>query len=99
MTTRRAKSGSGKQLNILWRLGAKQAFYRATGDFYMMLQAFPGALCDANGYIVFDKQSDLLQTRGLDVYENCSRINVPSGISRLAGYKSVPDQLRVVICP
>jgi hypothetical protein len=98
MITRRPISAYGKTLNILWRIGARQARYRFSGDFYMMLENFPGALCDSKGFVVFNEIKDLFQTNGVKVYEGCRRIIVSRGISELPGYKKVPAELEVKFC-
>jgi len=66
-------------------------------DFYMMLEHFPGALCDANGFVVFNGVKDLAQVNGVKVYEDTRRIFVSCGISKLSGYQNAPEELRVKV--
>lgn len=74
---------NGKRLNDEWNVGAKHALYREDGTWYHQLSDFPGALFDANGYIVFDSEAD---------YRNCEylqigkQVSVPDGISSIPGY-------------
>lgn len=98
MITRRPISAYGKTLNVQWKIGARQARYRFSGDFYMMLENFPGALCDSKGFVVFNEIKDLLQTNGVKVYEECRRIIVSRGISELPEYRKVPVELEVKVC-
>jgi hypothetical protein len=88
-------SAYGNELNARWKIGAHQTRYRRTGDFFMMLKQFPGALCDANGFIRFETIEDLSEAHGVKVYQNTQRISVPGGISNLLGYKLVPSELQV----
>ncbi|RAI57599.1 hypothetical protein DOO78_18565 [Roseicella frigidaeris] len=74
---------TGAKLNEKWRVGAAHALYRETGDFYMLLERFPGALFDTNGYVFFATE---------DEYLNCphlirgARLNVRGGIASIPGY-------------
>ena len=79
---------SGRILNDRWEVGAKHALYHRDGRFYENLQAFPGALFDPKGYIVFEGASD---------YERCphlrigKKLNVPDGISAIPGYQRMKE--------
>lgn len=79
---------SGRILNMRWGVGAKHALYHREGTFYENLTDFPGALFDPKGYVVFRDRSD---------YENCThlkigkKLNVPSGISAIPGYRRMKD--------
>ncbi len=80
---RRPNADTGAHLNELWKIGARQARFRKTGDFYMPLDEFPGALCDPNGYVLFRTEAE---------YQNCPslrigiRLTVPNGISSIPSY-------------
>jgi hypothetical protein len=62
---------------------ARQALYRENGTWFHLLDEFPGALFDANGYILFETQQD---------YERCEflqkgkELGVPNGIESIPGY-------------
>lgn len=77
---------NGKTLNVRWRVGARQALYRESGDWYHQLTRFPGALFDIGGYIVFRTRAE---------YDGCAElrrakdIHVPGGISNIPGYVRV----------
>ncbi len=81
----------GEHLNQRWKIGAKHSLYREDGRWYHYLTRFPGALCDAKGYVLFETE---------DNYRNCSslkfgvKVNVTGGISRLPGYVRVDPEER-----
>lgn len=82
---------TGEELNRRWKLGVEQARYNDKGKFYRLLDRFPAALCDPNGYVRFETRRD---------YERSAlaigrRINAYDGIVRVEGYKTVPKALRV----
>jgi len=75
---------TGKFLNQLWQIGAKHALYSHNGTWYHRLERFPGALCDSEGYILF-------QTR--ENFEGClpflrikQDVGCPGGIRVIPGY-------------
>ena len=74
---------SGRKLNNKWNIGASHALYRAKGNWYHHLTRFPGALCNSNGYVLF-------QTK--EQYRNCpdlqigNTVHVPRGIASLPSY-------------
>lgn len=76
-------TNSGKNLNEKWRVGARHALYRKTGDWYMHLEYFPGALFDPNGYILFDTEE---QFRNCAYLKIGKRVHVSGGISKIPGY-------------
>jgi hypothetical protein len=73
----------GRELNERWSVGARQARYRKNGNWFHLLDQFPGALFDENGYILFNTQQD---------YEQCAflqrgkELGVPHGIESIPGY-------------
>jgi hypothetical protein len=77
------RSGSGKALNREWNVGAQHALYHHLGTWYHVLEQFPAAFFDKNGYVYF-------QTR--EEYESCKElrigkhVTVPAGISEIRGY-------------
>lgn len=81
MTAR--QSGRGRDLNARWSIGARHALYRKNGTWYHLLEEFPGALIDANGYILFKTKRQYLTCSGLHIG---TRITIREGISRLPGY-------------
>ena len=80
---------TGRELNKLWGVGAKHALYREDGKWYHLLRAFPGALFDANGYVVFQTEEDYLKCEYLQITQH---IHVPKGISAIPGYIHVSEK-------
>lgn len=88
-------SATGRALNRRWEIGAKHALYRKDGTWYHPLEAFPGALIDANGYVLFRTKKEYLTRRGLHIG---THVTIPEGISGLRGYirKRRPRNTRTV---
>ncbi len=83
------RTDSGKRLQREWKIPAKQTRYRKTGDFYMPLKKFPGALADANGYVLFRNEQELENCREVEVRGRGSRnerLGIKGGISKLSAY-------------
>jgi 5-methylcytosine-specific restriction endonuclease McrA len=76
----------GRELNQAWNIGARHALYRENGAWYHQLTAFPGALIDAHGYILFATEQEYLQCSFLQIGKE---INVPGGITQIPGYVRV----------
>jgi hypothetical protein len=74
-------------LNKKWNVGAVQAHYRETGDWYIKLARFPAALFDANGYVFFATEEAYRTSPYLQIGK---QVSVPNGIS------SMPNCHRVV---
>jgi len=89
MAHRKNRNLSGKELNELWGVGAKHALYREDGKWYHRLREFPGALFDANGYVVFETEKDYLECEYLQITQH---IHVPKGISAIPGYVCISEQ-------
>jgi hypothetical protein len=84
---------TGRELNERWGVGAKHALYRESGDWYQVLKRFPAALFDANGYVRFEKGTDL-ETPEIRVSNSKGKdwLSVPRGIAMLPRYvKKVED--------
>ena len=77
------KTGFGRDLNKRFGVGANHALYRETGDWYEELREFPGALFDANGYILFRTADEYERMPGL---RHGRKLSIKSGISSLPGY-------------
>jgi hypothetical protein len=75
-----------------WALPVREAHFHREGTFYEHLSQFPGALCDTNGYVLFDSKEE---------YEKCPKLelkkkaNVPEGIVSIPGYQTVEESLRI----
>jgi hypothetical protein len=63
-----ARSGSGRALNQEWSVGAQHALYHRKGIWFHLLERFPGALFDENGYVLFEtkEQSNAVREYILD---------------------------------
>ncbi len=87
---RRKQLARGDQLVERWEIPARQARFHRGGNWYEHLTQFPAALCDPNGYVVFETEHE---------YRNCQRlnlgkqVNVPGGIASIPGYQTVDDSL------
>jgi 5-methylcytosine-specific restriction enzyme A len=77
-----------RALNNLWGVGAKHALYREDGKWYHQLTEFPGALFDANGYVVFKTVTDYLGSPYLQIRQD---LHVPAGISAMPNYIRVTE--------
>ena len=77
------RTGSGRELNRKWNIGASHALYHKDGTWFNVLERFPGALCDPNGYILFNTKNAYETHPQL---KTGLRTNVPGGISLLTGY-------------
>lgn len=82
------RSLDGKYLNDLWNVSAKHALYREDGRWYHQLNDFPGALFDANGYIIFETKDDYLKSAYLQFQKD---LHVPKGISSIPSYIRVTE--------
>jgi hypothetical protein len=77
------RTGSGKELNDKWSIGAAHALYHKDGTWFNVLERFPGALCDPRGYVLFATKEEYEASSHLKIGE---RTNVPGGISKLDKY-------------
>lgn len=77
---------SGAYLAQLWGVNADQTFYHKDGTSYDLLERFPGALFDANGYVLF---ADRNHYRSCSYLRFTQELNVPGGIASISGYKKM----------
>jgi hypothetical protein len=73
----------GKYLNAQWGVAAKHALYREDGAWYHNLKRFPGALFDADGYILFNTEEEYQSCKYLRIGKH---LHVPDSISSIPGY-------------
>ena len=71
-----------------WGVPVRQALYHKDGNFYMILERFPGALFDPDGYVVFQTREEFERSPHLRIGQ--TRVHVPRGISSMPGYRSKP---------
>lgn len=94
MSNKRKKpSAYGSKLNALWKIGAKQARYYKHGNWFEHLTKFPGALCDPDGYVIFQTEQDYLTCSALTV--TGKKLHALKGIKSIPSYRYVPVELRV----
>jgi 5-methylcytosine-specific restriction protein A len=77
---------TGRTLSKLWGIKVQHALYRENGTWYHHLEHFPGALFDANGYILFQTEDEYRSCKYLQLGKELS---VPKGISSIPGYIKV----------
>jgi len=77
------RTGSGRRLNREWKVGASHSLYHRLGKWYHVLERFPGALFDPNGYVRFETREDLLRCAEVSVTQH---MHVPLGISQMQSY-------------
>src|SRR4051794_21755126 len=80
---RRAGEGSaqrrtGRGLATSWNLPVSHSLFRETGDWYHQLKRFPGALLDANGFVIFRTEAAFKGCPGLRFRKGTTE--VPDGI-------------------
>jgi 5-methylcytosine-specific restriction protein A len=83
----------GKALAKSWGLSVRQALYRKTGDWYHRLTKFPGALLDADGYVIFDREGSFQACPQLRIGKDPTRhggwVAAALGIKAIPGYVCV----------
>ena len=74
------------------RIGAKQARYHKDGHFYGLLERFPAALCDPQGYVLFQTKEEYqrLDPDYLGLGEKKCNVR-----DRAAGISGIPDYIKV----
>lgn len=87
----------GKELAKRWGLTVRHALYRKTGNWYHRLKQFPGALLDADGYVMFASEEAFkaCPQLGMGKYPNRHGgwVTASRGIKAIPGYvyTSAPD--------
>lgn len=85
---------TGSALNEIFAIGAEHSLYSAEGHWYHHLRAFPGALFDKNGYIVFSSLHDYSTHQSL---KHTQDLHVKAGIASLKGYTLFTESQRRTI--
>lgn len=84
------KKERGSELAKRWGLTVEQALYRKTGDWYHQLKQFPGALLDADGYVIFESEKLFKACRQLRTGKDSKRhggwVAASRGIKAIPGY-------------
>ena len=76
------------QLNAEWGVGAAQARYSDDGHWYAVVERFPAALFDANGYVLFQTEGAYRSSPNLRIGK---QISVPR-----PGISALPEYVRVI---
>lgn len=76
----------GAKLNQEWGVGVLHALYHKDGRWYHTLEAFPGALFDPNGYIVFATREE---------YESCPQLHIGDHVNVRSEISSIPGYVRI----
>ncbi|MBI4467811.1 MAG: DUF3883 domain-containing protein [Acidobacteria bacterium] len=79
-------SQRAKELATRWGLTVRHALYRKTGNWYHQLKNFPGALLDADGYVIFDSEQ---------AFRTCPQLQVKKQVSAPKGIKAVSSYVYV----
>lgn len=82
-STAGVRTGSGRELNRKWNIGAAHVLYHKDGTWFHVLERFPGALCDPHGYVLFSDKDQYIKAPQLKIGV---RTAVPAGINQLPGY-------------
>jgi hypothetical protein len=77
---------TGRELNSEWGVGAQHALYSRRGTWYHRLERFPGALFDANGFVLFASKR---------AYEGCSHLNIGQEVNVRGGIASIPGYVKM----
>ncbi len=86
----------GKEIAKSWGLSVQRALYRKTGDWYHVLTKFPGALLDADGYVIFEREESFKACPQLLIGKDPARhggwVSASPGIKAIPGYAYVTDR-------
>lgn len=80
---------TAKLLQKEWQVDVKHGLYSHDGTWYHKLRAFPGALFDSGGYIIFNTEKEFQECPHLRIKQDCG---CRDGISAIEGY--IPVKLR-----
>jgi hypothetical protein len=82
---------TGEELKKRWGIVARQARFHHQSNWYEPPTRFPAALCDREGYVVFETERQLKECPGVHVGK---KINVRGGIWSIPGYRKVDDPVK-----
>jgi hypothetical protein len=82
---------TAKQIIRILNLPYEHGLYKSDGGWFHHLTKFPGALFDANGYVLFNNKEEYLNNSRL---QHGQDLNIKGGISSLNGYVKYTDQQR-----
>lgn len=79
------RTNSGRSLNRKWQVGASHALYHKDGKWFHLLDHFPGAFFDSNGFLLFKTKEG---------FENCPHISIGEHVNVRGGISNVPGYVR-----
>jgi len=82
---------TGTILKDRWQIPVRQARYREDGKWYHHLCEFPAALCDENGYVVFESEEAYVECPWL---HHAQDLHVDGGIKSMPRYRLAPFPAR-----
>jgi len=77
---------TGKILKAEWDINADHVLFREDGKWYHNLNSFPGALCDENGFVIFQTEEEYRSCQFLNITDSTNTTTVPLGISAIPNY-------------
>jgi hypothetical protein len=80
---------TGKLLAQKWNVNSKHSLYKKEGNWYHIIEDFPGAYFDDNGYVIFDSKSEYDNNPYLQIGET---VHVKNGISKMPNYIRVIEK-------
>lgn len=80
------RTNLGRHLKQVWNIPAQHVLYHHEGTWFHTLECFPGALCDPDGYVVFETEDEFLQCRALRIGKH---VRAPDGLKGILGYTQV----------
>lgn len=87
---------TGKFLKELWGIPAKHVLYSHDGTWFHQLTAFPGALCDSEGYVLFATERAFRECTLLRIKKD---VGCPGGIQQISGYVRCDGQPQTTSIP
>jgi len=86
---------TAKKLKILWNVECSHQLYSRDGDWYHVLDYFPGALFDTNGFVIFETEEEFNRCPHISINREASNgkgiVNVignyPQNIRKINGYE------------
>jgi hypothetical protein len=74
---------TARRLQKEWGVNVRHALYHHDGSWYHVLERFPAALFDPNGYVIFETKDDYLASKYL---QHGDHLHVEGGIHLIPGY-------------
>src|SRR5262245_3815024 len=85
-----AKTNYGRDLNEKWGVGARHALYHKDGTWFHLLERFPGAYFNPQGYVLF---------RTAEEFHSSPYLTIGIHVGVKGGIESMPNYVRVCDAP